>query len=345
MPAETLTLLVLAQRETVLEEAATYADRLEDELRSDVLAALAVHRASAGHDSVDLANEAEECRTTVRAAIAGYVARWTPALAADRLDRARALQRLARGHRIAELSALHLLRSSLIENLYANEAAAIGARFSNLVAQQGDGDLLMLDLWVRSNEALAQGCYDLARGLADEAVRAAPAASPAAADILKLSRGTIDGIIVWHERTLADIVPDIVDLALDPDWLTVVAIAHAQAGRRDACLATADRVLEHPSGGARGQVHAILLSDAYAEIGETERAAALLPELQSYGDTAIVFWPGMIFLGPAALYRGALKAVVGDADAERELTNAIGICDQFGYAPYRAKAEAWLTRL
>src|SRR5262249_4312233 len=101
----------------------------------------------------------------------------------------------------------------------------------------------------------------------------------------------------------------------------------------------------HPSGGVRGQVHAILLSDAYAELGETERAAALLPTLESYGDTAIVFWPGMIFLGPTALYRGALKAVVGDTDAERELTNAIGICDRFGWARFGAKAEAWLTRL
>jgi hypothetical protein len=204
--------------------------------------------------------------------------------------------------------------------------------------------MILLDLWTRSALALAEGRYADARDLADRAVQSAPSASPAAADVIRVSRQTVEGIIAWHERRLADVVPEVVDLAatVDPDWLTVVALAHAQAGRHEECLRVADRVLQQSGAGVRAPVHTILLADAYVELGDAERAATVLPALESYGDTNVVLWPGMTYLGPTALYRGGVKALLGHADAEAELRRAVEVCDWFGYEPFRRRAERLL---
>lgn len=328
----------------LLEEAAGHLDDLDEGLAADVLSALAIHRAANGVDAVDLADAAERRSRRPLAAIAGFVTRWSPEHAPERLDRARALLAQVRGRTVPEATALHLLRCALTENLLADEAAAVSARFTAAVEERGDGDMMLLDLWTRSGIALARGEYAEARSLVDRAVESAPSASPAAADVIRVSRQTVEGIIAWHERTLADVVPEVVDLAatVDSDWLTVVALAHAQAGRRQECLAVAGRVLQQPGGGAREPVHTILLADAYLEIGDADRAATLLPALESYGDTAVVLWPGMTFLGPVALYRGGIKALLGRADAEAELHAALEACDRFGYAPFRRRAERLL---
>lgn len=329
----------------LLEEAAGHLDDLDDGLASDVQAALAVHRAANGIDAVALADAAEQRSPRPLAAIAGFVARWSPQYAPDRLERARALLARVRGRTVPEATALHLLRCALTENLLADEAAAVSARFTAAVEERGDGDMILLDLWTRSGIALAQGRYADARDLADTAVQSAPSASPAAAEVIRVSRQTVEGIIAWHERSLGAVVPEVVDLAatVDPDWLTVMALAHAQAGRRDECLAVADRVLQQPGAASREPVHTILLADAYLELGDADRAATLLPRLESYGDTAVVLWPGMTFLGPVALYRGGIKALLGRPDAEAELQAALEVCDRFGYAPFRRRAERLLA--
>lgn len=329
----------------LLEEAVAHADALDDGVASDLMAALAVHRAAAGHEAVALADEAEKLGPArPLAAVAGFVARWAPDTAVERLGRARALLERSRSRSVAESTALHLLRCALIENLHAEEAAAVSARFTAAVTERGDGDMILLDLWTRSAVALAEGRYADARVLADRAVSSAPSASPAAADVLRVSRQTVEGIIAWHERTLAGVVPEVVDLAatIDSDWLTVIALAHAQAGRHEECLAVADRVLQQPGKATRGPVHTILLADAYIELGDAERAATVLPVLEAYGDTAVVFWPGATFLGPVALYRGGIKQVLGRPDAEDELRAAAAICEQFGYEPFRRRAERLL---
>jgi DNA-binding SARP family transcriptional activator/tetratricopeptide (TPR) repeat protein len=329
---------------STLEEAVEHADSLEPDVRSDVLAALAVHRAAVGVAAVDLADAAERASPSPRAAVAGFVTRWTPRSAPERLLRARALLQQCRGRAVPEATALHLLRCALTENLHAEEAAAVGARFTAAVERRGDGDLVLSDLWVRAGQALAEGRNDDARELADRAVEFAPAASPSAADVIRVSRQTIEGIIAWHERRLADVVPEVVDLAatVDPDWLTVVALAHAQAGRREECLAAADRVLQHAGAGVRETVHTILLADAYIELGDADRAASLLPTLEAYGDTAVVLWPGMTFLGPVSLYRGGIRSVLGLPDAEADLRRALEASRRFGYEPFRRRAEALL---
>ncbi|MGY1808762.1 BTAD domain-containing putative transcriptional regulator [Blastococcus sp. SYSU D00669] len=334
----------------LLEDAAARADDLPAELGSAVLAALAVQRASVGRSGGrELAARALAVASSSparsRAAVARFVADWSPRHAPERVELARSLVRDAAGDPVAEATGLHLLRCALVETVQAEEAAAVSRRFTEVATRRGDGDLLLLDAWWRSGLALARGETDEARRVADGAVADAPATSPAAADVTRMSRQTVEGIAAWHEHRLPDVVPAAVDLAatVDPDWLGVLAQAHAQAGRRDAALAAVDRLLAHPGEGVRATYRAVVLADVYLELGEAERAATVLPELESYGDTVVVLWAGWPVLGPTALYRGGLRALRGEPGAAAELERALEICELFGFRPYAARARALLA--
>ncbi|MGI5237852.1 BTAD domain-containing putative transcriptional regulator [Dactylosporangium sp. CA-139066] len=340
----------------LLDEAVSRAGDLPPVLRSAVLAALAVQRASAGYDDgLDLAAAATRAvdgadgtravadagAARARAAVAEFVARWTPDRANERAGLARAMLAGSGADHAYRATALHLLRCALTETGRFAEAAAVSRRYAELADRHGDGDLLLLDTWWRAGLALAQGDYATARRLGDGAVAAAPTHSPAAADVTRMSRQTVEGIIAWHEHRLFEVVPEVVDLAVtvDPDWLSVLAQAYAQAGRRDDAYAAIDRLTDHPGGGVREPVRTILLADVYLELGDAQRAAALLPALRSYGDTVIVLWAGTTILGPASLYRGGVLALLGDPAAAAELDRAERVCAEFGFAPFARRVE------
>jgi hypothetical protein len=248
------------------------------------------------------------------------------------------------GHPVYEATALHLLRSALMETAQADECAAVSRRFTELASRRGDGDLLLLDIWWRSGLALARGDFAEARRLADGAVTAAPTVSPVAAEVTRTSRQTVEGIVAWHEHRLHEVVPEVVDLTtVDADWLGVLAQAYAQAGRKDAAYAAIERLRDHPGGGVREPVRSVLLADVYIELRDAERTAALLPALDSYGDTVVVLWPGVTILGPAALYRGEALALLHRAEARAELERAVQLADLFGLAPFAARARRALA--
>ncbi|MGY1815132.1 BTAD domain-containing putative transcriptional regulator [Blastococcus sp. SYSU D00820] len=336
----------------LLEEAAERAAELPPALASTVLSALAVQRASTGRaDGVELAARAltaarDDRPARARARVAAFVAHWTPAHAAERVDLARTMLRESAGDPVAEATALHLLRCALTETVQADEAAAVSRRYTELATRRGDGDLLQMDAWWSAGLALARGEADEARRLADAAVADAPTTSPAAADVTRMSRQTIEGIAAWHAHALPAVVPEVADLAetVDPDWLGVLAQAHAQAGRRDAALAAADRMLAAPGAGTREPVKTVLLSDVYLELADAERAATVLPALQAYGDTVVVLWAGTTVLGPTALYRGGVMALLGLPGARAELERALEVCELFGFAPFAERAGRLLER-
>ncbi|PWW21970.1 putative ATPase [Geodermatophilus normandii] len=336
----------------LLEEAAAGADALPPELASAVLAALAVQRASAGEaGGRELADRALAAAGSVpsarpRARVARFVADWTPAHAARRVELARALLRESAGDPAAEATALHLLRCALTETVQADEAAAVSRRFTELATRRGDGDLLQLDAWWSAGMALARGDADGARRLADAAVREAPTTSPAAADVTRTSRQTIEGIAAWHERRMGSLVPEIVDLAatVDANWLAILALAHAQAGRRERAQAVVERWLTLPAHGVREPVQTVLLADTALELGDRDLAAPLLPALEGYGDTVVVLWAGTTVLGPAALYRGGVLGLLGRPGAGAELRRALEICETFGFAPFADRARTLLGR-
>jgi pantothenate kinase type III len=91
-------------------------------------------------------------------------------------------------------------------------------------------------------------------------------------------------------------------------------------------------------------VRTVLLADAYLELGDADRAATVLPALQAYGDTVVVLWAGTTVLGPTALYRGGVLALLGAEGARAELERALELCDLFGFAPFAARAERLLRR-
>jgi hypothetical protein len=268
-----------------------------------------------------------------RARVARFVADWTPAHAPQRVGLARALLRESAGDPAAEATALHLLRCALTETVQPAEAAAVSRRFTELATRRGDGDLLQLDAWWAAGLALARGDADGARRLADAAVADAPTSSPAAADVTRTSRQTIEGIAAWHEHRMPDLVPEVVDLAQ----------AHAQAGRRDAAHAAVERWLTSPAHGAREPVRTVLLADVALELRDPALAAPVLPALRSYGDTVVVLWAGTTVLGPTALYRGGVLGLTGQPGAEAELRRALEVCGLFGFAPFAARARALLA--
>ncbi len=339
-----------AADEALLEEATGRTDAVPPPVAAAVLAAAGVRRASTGRSGGPelaaraLAAAGDDRGARARARAAEFVAHWTPAHAPGRVDLARTMLRESAGDPVAEATALHLLRCALTETTQAGEAAAVSRRFTDLAERRGDGDLLQLDAWWHAGTALARGETDEARRLADDAVRDAPTTSPAAADVTRMSRQTIEGIAAWLEHRLPAVVPEVVDLAatVDPDWLGVLAQAHAQAGRRDAALAAADRMLTTPGGGTREPVKTILLTDVYLELADAGRAASVLPALRGYGDTVVVLWPGTTVLGPSALYHGGALALTGDRGARAELERAGEICELFGFAPFAARAQRLL---
>ncbi|MGY1773765.1 BTAD domain-containing putative transcriptional regulator [Blastococcus sp. SYSU D00813] len=339
-----------AADEALLEEGAARAGAVPPPVAAAVLAALGVRRASTGRpDGPELAARAlaaagADRGARARARVAQFVAHWTPAHAAARVELARTMLAESAGDPVAEATALHLLRCALTETAQADEAAAVSRRYTELARRRGDGDLLQQDAWWHAGLALARGEADEARRLADAAVRDAPTTSPAAADVTRMSRQTIEGIAAWHEHRLPGVVPEVVDLAatVDPDWLGVLAQAHAQAGRREAALTAADRMLAAPGGGTREPVKTILLTDVYLELGDAARAASVLPALRGYGDTVVVLWAGHTVLGPTALYRGGALALTGDPAARAELERALEICALFGFAPFAERAQRLL---
>ena len=86
----------------------------------------------------------------------------------------------------------------------------------------------------------------------------------------------------------------------------------------------------------------ILLADVCLELGDAERAATLLPRLESYGDTVVVLWPGTTILGPTALYRGGIRALVGRRGADQDLCRALEIGERFGFTPFVDRARRLL---
>lgn len=343
---------IVSTDEAMLGEAVAVSDRMPTALRASLLAALAVQHGATGRPALDLAREAlaaagDDRQARARALVAEYVALWTPAHAEHRVELARRMLDEAAGDAVVEATALHLYRTALLECDRPAESAAASRRFTELVTRRGDGDQLLLDRWWEVGLALARGDFEQARSIADAAVEEAPTVSPAAGQVVRVSRQTVEGIVAWHERRLADEVPEVVDLAttLDDDWLGVLAQAYAQAGRHDEALAVAERLLERPRAASREPVRTVILADVAIELGDRRLARQLLPVLETYGDAVVVFWVGLTVLGPVALYRGGVKAVLGRPDAAEDLTRALELSERHGFRPFAERARRLLDAL
>nr|WP_246304241.1 BTAD domain-containing putative transcriptional regulator [Nocardioides thalensis] len=283
-----------------------------------------------------------------RALIAWVIATWTPDQAEARLAAIEELLTLAAHDAALEATAHHLHRSVLLElGRTADHARAVRA-FDAVVARERDPDLQLLDTWWQVGRLVSCGDRDRARQLAAEAEWASTTVSPLAAAVDRASRATIDGIAAWHDGRLIDAVPEAMDLAadVDPDFLLVVALAHAEAGNREVAIPAIDRLLAAPAEGHRLVPRTLMLSEALVALGDGERLAGLVPVLRSWGDRIVVQLPGDICMGPAALYLGSALAVVGErAEARRLLEQAVTQAEAVGVTPYAERARRRLAAL
>lgn len=345
--------LPLLGRSSLVDEALDAAG-LPAVLRSRLLAASATQRAGAGQPgAAELAEEAlaeagDDPGARARALIAWVIATWTPDLAERRLAAVEELLRLAGSDPDLEATGLHLHRCVLLELGRTADAARAARRFEQLVERERDPDLALLETWWQIGWLVTRGDRDRARVLAAEAERASVRVSPTAEMINRVSRATIDGIAAWHDGRLVDEVPEAADLAaeVDPDFLLVIALAHAEAGHRDVALSAIDRLLAVPAHGQRLVPRTVMLTEALVALGDAERIAGLVPVLRSWGDRFVVQWPGDVCMGPAELYLGSALAMLGeDAEARTLLGRAVEQAELLGATPYAERARRRLAAL
>jgi tetratricopeptide (TPR) repeat protein len=316
----------------LLDEAAGRVDELDPALAGTVLSALAAQRAAlAQPGAVELADRAAELAgadhvARTRASIARLAATWTPDTLDARLSRVQELLAESGADPVLSATLLHMRRVALLEAGRLGEALAVSRRFTELAHRRGDGDLIMLDTWWRAALHQMRGDHAAAIALVDEA--GAGLGLSAAAQLLhRLSREALLGIEAWYEGRLGELVPRAVDLTeVEPGWLLIQAMGHAQAGRAAQAQAALDALDRWPVHGSRTTSYTVLRTEACVALGDADRLAELLPVLRSYGDTVIVFWPGPTCLGPAALYRGSALAVLGQRDEARaDLERAVAL--------------------
>jgi predicted RNA polymerase sigma factor len=93
-------------------------------------------------------------------------------------------------------------------------------------------------------------------------------------------------------------------------------------------------------------VRTVLLAEVHVALRDRSGCAELLPLLEAYGDTVVVLWPGVVTLGPAALYRGSVLAVLGRTAAARtDLQRALALAEELGARPYADRARRRLAAL
>lgn len=338
----------------LLDEALTRVDDLPADLRARLLAAAATQRAGAGiPGAADLAERAmaeagADRDARARALVSWVIATWTPDLAEERLAAVEELLSIARHDPGLEATAHHLHRSVLQELGRTADAARAARAFADLAARERDPDLLLLDTWWRIGQLVNRGETERARLLAAEAERASATVSPTAAMVDRVSRATVEGISAWHSGRLLEAVPEAVDLAaeVDPDFLLVVALGHAEAGHRDAALQAVDRLLVSPAEGQRSVPRTVMLTEALVALRDADRLGALVPTLRSWGDRIIVQWPGDVCMGPVALYLGGALGVLGErAEARRLLEHAAVQAEAAGLRPFVARAQRRLAEM
>jgi hypothetical protein len=341
-------------RSALLEEALTHLDALPAPLGARLLAAEAAQRT--GRDlpgATDLAERAlaqagADRDARARALVASLLAAWTPDTAPRRLEQVEELLVLSTHDPGLEATATHLHRCVLLELGRLAESARASRRFTAIAQRTHDPDLALLDTMWEAGARLLRGESAQARALAESAAGAAALASPAAAALDRVSRSTVEGIAAWHAGRLVDVIGDAADIAteIDPAFLLVVALGHAEAGNRAVALPMIDRLLAAPPEGQRRAPWAVMLTAALVALGDAGRLTALLATLRSYGQQIVVLWPGVICLGPAQLYLGGALAVMGETvQARKVLSAALEQADAIGARPYADRARALLESL
>ena len=285
--------------------------------------------------------------------LAEFVCGWEPTTIDDRIKIADELNETAGNDPDARATALHLRRVCALEAGDMRLVRRLSAEFARL-AGEGGADLATMQLWWDVMLAVMRGDYDRSHALmAGFTARATDQASRLLAEASMLTSSSIE---MWHHGRLGEALGEADRMAedFDPDFALVVAMAAAEVGDHDRALRTAESLIALPGrlSGPKVAVRVPLLVEALLTVGQSapehrDDVARLTASIETYTegwrDQLVVQWPGLVCLGPAGLYRGTARAMLGLPGARGAVNAARRRARELGARPYEDRATQRLA--
>ncbi len=284
-------------------------------------------------------------------ALAEFLVRWEPGRLSDRSKIAGALVEMTDGDPDRRATALHLQRVCALEAGDLRLTRRLSTEFVRLIGRRADADLTTMQLWWQVMLALLRGDYPASRALTEQFADSVGGLSQRARLLAEASIATSRSIEAWHHGDLVSMLPAFDELIdqVDDDFTLVIALGSAEAGEHDRALeliaeltADADRWT-----GSRIVARVPLLTEALYAISRSpdhltsarDLCARLGRFVAEWSTGLIVQWPGLVCMGPAVLYRGTVKAILGETGALDDLDAAISLARDTGARPYQERAR------
>lgn len=289
-------------------------------------------------------------------ALADFLVRWEPSLVDERRTIAGELVDRWAGDIDRQATALHLQRVCALEAGDLRMARRTSAEFARLVARRPGGDLDTMQVWWQVMLALLRGDYETSASLTDRFATTVGALSDRARLLAEASVATSRSIEAWHRGELASMLPTFDTLVdeIDDDFALVIALGAAEAGDHERALRMATELTADADGwtGSRVVARVPLLVETLHAVSLNPDTAASAAEIcsriehlvASWSAGLIVQWPGLVCLGPAVLYRGTARQILGD-DGAGDLRAAVRLARDVGALPYQRRAERRLAAI
>ncbi|OCW86869.1 transcriptional regulator [Nocardia farcinica] len=287
-------------------------------------------------------------------ALAEFLVRWVPDRLADRRKIARELYELSGGDLHKRATALHLQRVCALEAADLRLARRLSTEFTRLAGRIGGTDVETMQLWWQVMIALLRGDYDTSAALTERFAATVGGLSDRARLLAESSMATSASIAAWHRGELASALPPFDALAeeVDEDFTLVIALGAAESGDLDRALELATELTADADQWAGSRVVArvpLLIETLYAVSRDSSHRDAageicrrIEPFTADWSSGLVVQWPGLVCLGPATLYRGTAREVVG-LDGTADLQDAVRVARDTGARPYVRRAEQRLV--
>ncbi|WP_338856966.1 BTAD domain-containing putative transcriptional regulator [Gordonia hongkongensis] len=287
-------------------------------------------------------------------ALAEFLVRWVPDRLADRRKIARELYELSAGDLHKRATALHLQRVCALEAGDLRLARRLSTEFTRLAGRIGGTDVETMQLWWQVMIALLRGDYDTSTALTERFAATVGGLSDRARLLAESSMATSASIAAWHRGELASALPPFDALAeeVDEDFTLVIALGAAESGDLDRALELATELTADADQWAGSRVVArvpLLIETLYAVSRDSRHRDAageicrrIEPFTADWSSGLVVQWPGLVCLGPATLYRGTAREVVG-LDGTADLQDAVRVARDTGARPYVRRAEQRLV--
>lgn len=287
-------------------------------------------------------------------ALADFLLRWVPDRLADRRKIARELYELSAGDAQKRFTALHLQRVCALEAGDLRLARRVSTEFTRLAGRDGGTDAETMQLWWQVMIALLRGDHETSTTLTERFAATVGELSDRARLLAESSMATSASIAAWHRGDLASALPpfDALVEEVDEDFALVIALGAAESGDLDRALDLATELTADADRWTGSRVVArvpLLIETLYAislDPGRRDAAGEICrrvePFTADWSSGLVVQWPGLVCLGPATLYRGTARQVVG-MDGTADLRDAVRVARGTGARPYLRRAEQRLA--